>query len=112
MANKNITENNEEAKKYLNDVEVMGPSALRVADRILDSNKLFIHNPEKQKEMNETIDKITKDYNEAFEDAVKQSKEEPESYEKHVNLANYFIGIHLEKTQKLISFWDRLNQKL
>ena len=112
MANKQISENIEEAKEYLNDVESMGMSALNVADRILESNKLFVHNQEKIKEITGSIEKIMKDYNNAVADANRQNKEEPESYEKHIKIANYLATVRLEKTQKLINFWDRINDKL
>ena len=112
MGNRYISENIEEAKNYLNDMEKMGMSALHIADRILDSNKLFVHDPDKQKNVKETLDKITNEYNSAKNNAIKKSGDEPDSYEKHVNIANYLLSIHLERTQKLISFWDRLNQKL
>ncbi|MBD3195204.1 MAG: hypothetical protein GF317_09125 [Candidatus Lokiarchaeota archaeon] len=112
MANKNISENIEEAKNYLNSVEEMGMSALRVANRILDSNKVFVHLPEKQKEINETIDGILKDYENAKRDALSQINKEADSYEKHIEIANYLAQLELEKTQKLIAFWDRFNQKL
>lgn len=112
MVNKYISDNIDAAKNYVNSIEEMGIVALKIADRILDSNKLFVHAPEHQKTIDKELEEILKGYNDSKNNAITENEKEPESYEKHIKLANFFIKIDLEKTQKLISFWDRLNQKL
>jgi phosphomevalonate kinase len=107
-----ISENIKEAKDFLNRVEDMGLSALHIAERILDSNKLFIHDTPKAKIIKETLEKITKDFEDARSDAIKQNEAIPESYEKHINIANYLAALDYEKVQKLMSFWDKMNGTL
>lgn len=108
---KNIEESLKEATKYLNGVEQDGEVSINIADRILSSCRCFIHDPH-LKELEDFEKKEQAEYEVKIHEAKDENEKEPETYMKYLNMAQYLLNLRLEKTQRMISFLHRLNQKL
>jgi len=111
MANKNITESLEEAKQYLNSVEELGEAGINIADRVIDSCKCFIHQPQ-LKEYEDFSSKIDTEFDIKLKEAKDENDKETDSYLKYFNMAQFIINLRIGRTQRMINFLDRLNQKL
>jgi len=110
MANKNISESLDEAKEYLNGVEELGEASINIADRILDSCKCFIHPPH-LKEYEDFMVKLDAEFDMKLKEAKQDNEKETDSYLKYFNMAQFIINLRIGKTQRMINFLDRLNQK-
>jgi len=111
MANKNITDSLEEAKHYLNSVEELGEAGINIADRITDSCKCFIHQPQ-LKDYEDFVKKIDAEFDLKLREAKGENEKEKDSYLKYFNMAQFIINLRIGKTQRMINFLDNLNQKL
>lgn len=109
MANKNIEESLEEAKNYINNLE--GEADINIADRILNSCKSFLHQPH-TKEFDDYDKKITTELEQKLDEAKEKNDKEKDSFMKYYNMAQYYITLRLEKTQRMINYLDALNKKL
>jgi len=111
MPNKEITESLADAKKYLNDMESMGEASVDIADRILGSCRSFIHQPQ-TKDFEEFLNKVAAEFEMKLKEAKTLNDQEKDTSLKYYNLAQYVLNLRLEKTQRVMNYLDRLNQKL
>ena len=111
MTNKLIEESLIEAKNYVNQIDELGESGLNIADRILSSCKLFIDKSH-LKELEDFENKVNKDYEEKMKEAREMNDKEKDTYMKYLNMAQYVVNSRLEKTQLMINFLHKLNQKV
>lgn len=109
--NKDISESLSQAKEYLNGVETDGEVSIDIADRILGSCKCFIHPPH-SKDFDEFNGKIDAEFEMKMKEAKDANSKEKDTYLKYLNMAQFVINLRLEKTQRMINFLDKLNEKL
>ena len=109
MANENITESINEAKNYIDNMQA--EADLNIADRILNSCKSFLHQPH-TKEFEDFNKKINVEFEHKLDEAKDKNDQEKDSYLKYFNMAQYYITLRLEKTQRMMNYLDSLNKKL
>jgi len=109
--NKDISESLSQAKEYLNGVEVDGEVSIDIADRILGSCKCFIHQPH-SKDFDDFNNKINAEFDLKLREAKEANSKEKDTYFKYFNMAQFVITLRLERTQRMINFLDKLNEKL
>lgn len=111
MANKYIEESLEEAKGYLNKVEESGEPMLHIAERILESCKAFMHQPE-TKQYEDYLQKLDTEFSLKLREAKEKNDSEKDSFMKYYSMAQFVINLNVEKIQRIMNYLDRLNQKL
>ena len=109
--NEQLSESIKEAQSYLNQIEDMGEAALNIADRIITSCKIFLHD----KQLDDFIAKMSHmeaDVETKIKDAEKKigGLHGAGTYMFHQVLANYIINARIEKTTILLNYLDKLNQ--
>ena len=111
MANKYIEESLKDAKEYLNQVEESGEPMLAVSERILQSCKSFMHQPE-TKQYEEYLGKLETEFDLKLREAKKKNDMEKDTFLKYYNMAQFVLNLRIEKIQRIMNYLDRLNQKL